>query len=217
MKKLFLSVILLVLTQQMGWAMTADKALQALKQGNDRFVSGKLVHYNYEQSRAQGVKGQHPASVILSCMDSRVPPNAVFNADIGSMFVIRNAGNVENNDVLASLEYATAVVKTPLVVVMGHSSCGAMAAACDKVELGHITQLTQSLASVVKQVEEKTGNHDCKDPVLVNDIAKANVAYQIKQIQVKSPIVADLVKAGKVKIIGAYYDLKTGKVLFLND
>ena len=160
-------------------AANATSALISLEKGNQLFSSGKSIKYDQLAELKKKIASQKPDAVILSCMDSRVPPEIVFNQKIGSMFAIRNAGNVENLDSLASLEYATKAVGTPLILVMGHTSCGAMQAACEKVKMGNITNLTANLQIPVKMAEHIHHNKNCKDPKLIDEIAKQNVYYQI--------------------------------------
>ena len=147
-------------------------------------------------------------------MDSRSIPEIAFDQGIGHIFTIRVAGNVINKDILGSMEYATKVVGTKLIVVLGHTSCGAVAAACEHVEMGNITGLLQQIQPAVKATTGGAGNSNCKSMDLINAIAKANVMNMVKQIPQQSPIIAELMKKGQVKVVGGIYDVGTGKVTF---
>lgn len=211
MLRYFLPIVL-GLSTALAVATHQDPIEQQLIKGNQRFSTNTATHYNSLAELAKWQKTQRPHAVILSCMDSRATPEVIFNQPLGSVFVIRNAGNVENPDVLASLEYATAVVKTPLIMVMGHSSCGAMKAACEDVNMGHITQLVKQLQPAVAAAKAQTHLSDCNNPRLVDEIARQNVLLQIQRIKEASPIIAKLVKSHQVKIVGGIFNLKTGVV-----
>jgi carbonic anhydrase len=158
----------------------------------------------------QSVKDdQHPHSVILSCLDSRVPPEIIFDQGFGNIFVARVAGNIEDDNILGSMEYATKVKGTKLVVVMGHNKCGAVKGAVDNAELGNLTQLVDQIKPAI------TGDKSNLDKML-DETSRKNVKLQIESILKNSEVIAGLVKEGKVKIVGAYYDLNTGKVEFIN-
>ena len=188
---------------------TPDDALNELKKGNTRFVDSKLENTDYKE-QVQSVKdGQHPHSVILSCLDSRVPPEIVFDQGFGNIFVARVAGNIEDNNILGSMEFATKIKGSKLIVVMGHNKCGAIEGAVDNAELGNLTQLVDQIKPAI------TGDKSNRDK-MVDESSRKNVKLQIESILKHSDVIAALVKEGKVKIVGAYYDLNTGKVEFLN-
>jgi carbonic anhydrase len=185
-----------------------DDALNELKNGNKRFADGKLENTDYKE-QVQSVKDdQHPHSIILSCIDSRVPPETIFDQGFGNIFVSRIAGNVEDVNVLGGMEYATKVKGSKLIVVLGHSKCGAVKGAVDNVELGNLTQLVKQIKPAI------TGNKSNPDKML-EETAKKNVKLQMESIIKHSDVIAGLVKDGKVKIVGAYYELNTGKVEFI--
>lgn len=185
---------------------------KTLKEGNQRFVAGKSMHHDNLATLSELHDHQHPGAITLSCSDSRVPPDIVFDQGLGDVFVVRNAGNVVSNQVLASIEYAAAVLHVPLLVVMGHTRCGAMAAACHHVKMGHVTELVVGLQPAVNKAIKSTGISDCDNPVLVDAIAKENVRMQIASVKAKSKIVNDLYEKGTLHIMGALFDLKTGRV-----
>jgi carbonic anhydrase len=186
-----------------------DDAMNELKNGNKRFLDGKLENTDYKEQIQATKDGQHPHSVILSCLDSRVPPEIVFDQGFGNIFVARVAGNIEDNNVLGSLEFATKVKGSKLVVVMGHSKCGAIEGAIDDAKLGNLTQLVDQIKPAV------TGDKSNRDK-LVDESSKNNVKLTIASILKHSEVIAALVKEGKVKIVGAYYDVTSGKVEFMN-
>jgi len=188
---------------------TPDEALAELKKGNQRFLEDKQINTDYKVQIEQTKTDQHPHSLILSCLDSRVPPEIIFDQGIGNIFVARVAGNIEDPNILGSMEFATKVVKAKLIVVMGHSRCGAVRGAIDDAHLGHLTQLVEQIKPAI--VEYKTDMD-----ATITATAKQNVAHTIDDILKQSHIINELVKEGKVKIVGAFYDITTGKVNFLN-
>ncbi|MDD2465306.1 MAG: carbonic anhydrase [Desulfobulbus sp.] len=191
--------------------LTGKDALQLLLEGNKRFISGKLEHPNHcEESRRGLVSGQDPIAVVLTCADSRVPPVDVFDQGLGDIFVVRVAGNIINDHILGSIEYAVAHLHTPLVMVMGHSSCGAVSAVAQGVKLhGHIASLTPSIDAALKKTKGLDGNW-------TNNAAKALAISTAKKIAESEPIVADLVEEGRVHVVATYYDLETGEVILLS-
>lgn len=187
---------------------TPDEALAELKAGNQRFFEGKLVNTNYKAEIEETKDGQHPHSIILSCIDSRVPPEIIFDQGIGHIFVARVAGNIIDPNELGSLEFATAAKHSKLIVVLGHSKCGAIEGAVNNVKLGNLTQLlTQIKPAIVGDSTNK--------PMMMEQTTKKNIALTIAKILKESPTINALVKEGKVKIVGAYDDITTGKVAFL--
>jgi carbonic anhydrase len=188
---------------------TSDDALNELKNGNKRFLEGKLENTDYKEQVQSTKDDQHPHSVILSCLDSRIPPEIIFDQGFGNIFVARVAGNVEDPNILGSLEFATKIKGSKLIVVMGHNKCGAIKGAVDNAELGNLTQLVDQIKPSI------TGDKSNPDKML-DETSKNNVKNTIDNILKHSEVIAGLVKEGKVKIIGAYYDLSTGKVEFMN-
>ena len=185
-----------------------EDALSELKAGNRRFLDGKLVNTDYKSQIEQTKDGQHPHTIILTCIDSRTPPEIVFDQGIGNIFVARVAGNIEDPNILGSMEYAVKVVGSKLIVVMGHNDCGAVKGAIDNVELGNLTQLVDQIKPAI--VGDTTNRYN-----MLNETSKNNVKMTIENILKSSSVVSDLVKENKVKIVGAYYDVTTGKVTFL--
>lgn len=191
---------------------TGSDALQRLLDGNKRFMSGKLEHPNHcEESRRGLVGGQDPLAVVLTCADSRVPPVDVFDQGLGDIFVVRVAGNIINDQILGSIEYAVAHLHTPLVMVMGHSSCGAVSAVAQGVKLdGHIASLTPSIDAALKKTKGLEGHW-------TNNAARMLASTTAKKIAESEPIIADLVQEGRVLVVATYYDLESGEVVLLSD
>lgn len=189
---------------------TGQEALQILLEGNGRFVTGKLEHPNHcEESRRGLVAGQEPIAVVLACADSRVPPVDVFDLGLGDLFILRVAGNIINDHILGSIEYAVAHLHTPLVMVLGHSSCGAVNAVAKGVKLeGHIASLTPSIDAALKKTKGLEG-HWTDNAAM--ELARATA----KKIADSEPIIADLVQEGKVLVVAAYYNLASGEVTVL--
>jgi carbonic anhydrase len=188
---------------------TPDDAVNELKNGNKRFTDGKLENTDYKEQVQATKEDQHPHSVILSCLDSRVPPEIVFDQGFGNIFVARVAGNIEDDNILGSLEFATKIKGSKLIVVLGHNKCGAVKGAVDNAELGNLTQLVNQIKPAI------TGDKSNPDKML-DETSRKNVKLTIENILKHSEVISGLVKEGKVKIVGAYYDLNTGKVEFMN-
>jgi carbonic anhydrase len=194
-------------------ALTADSVLQDLLDGNARFVENNANTVDTNALVEQTVGGQYPKAVVLSCIDSRVPVELVFDQTIGDIFVARVAGNFENVDILGSLEYSCKVAGSKLVFVLGHESCGAVKAACDHVELGNITALLDNIQPAVKLAESQvSGAHDSSNTEFVNKTIENNVQLTIDRIREKSPILKEMEANGEIKIVGGVYHLSNGKV-----
>ena len=187
---------------------TPDDALAEMKTGNQRFLSEKFINTDYKNQIENTKADQHPHTLILSCLDSRIPPEIIFDQGIGNIFVARVAGNVEDANILGSMEFATKVKGTKLIIVMGHNRCGAVKGAIDNAELGNLTQL-------VNQIKPAIVSDTINADRMLNESAKNNVKMTIDDILKSSTVISDLVKENKVKIVGAYYDLTTGQVTFL--
>ena len=200
-------------TKESQAKMDPVKALDMLIQGNQRFVDGTELKRDYKDQVKQTSSGQYPYAVILSCMDSRVPPETVFDQGIGDIFVIRVAGNVVDEDALGSLEYACKVVGVKLIVVLGHTSCGAVKGACDDVKMGNLTQLVAKIKPAVDRTQT-TGDRSSKNHEFVDEAADHNVSDQIDKIKQASTILSDMISKNQIGIVGGMYDVETGKVNF---
>jgi carbonic anhydrase len=189
--------------------LTPETAFEVLKEGNLRFIKNLKTQRNHLDLVAETSEGQYPFAVILSCIDSRVPAELVFDQGIGDVFSVRVAGNIVNEDILGSIEYGCAVAGSKILTVLGHTKCGAVTAACDNVELGNITALLNKIKPAITTVNAEKGK------VEVEDVAIENVLQSMKEIRAKSEILTDLEKEGKIKIVGAIYNVENGAVTFL--
>lgn len=197
--------------------LTSDSVLADLLEGNKRYTEGTLTEANIKNRMEAGTKGQYPKAYILSCVDSRVPVEQVFDQGIGDIFVGRVAGNVEDIAQLGSIEYASAVAGVKLVMVLGHESCGAVKGACDHVKLGNITELLAEITPAVEKVEGfEKDQRNSKNKEFVASVVEQNVRNTVADIRSRSQVLTDLEKEGKIKIIGALYSLQTGKVTVLD-
>jgi carbonic anhydrase len=205
-----------VMTQSVQKQMTADQALQLLKDGNARFVSGKVNQYDLPmQVKTTGKQGQFPFVSIVSCIDSRATPAQVFDLGVGDAFSARVAGNIVNEDILGSLEYGSKVAGAKLIVILGHTSCGAVKGACDNVALGNLTGLLAKIRPAVDATPDVHG-HDrsSHNYPFVDAVAEKNVHLTVQTLLDKSPVLRDMVAKNEVKVVGAMLDVKTGQVQF---
>lgn len=194
---------------------TPQVALQLLINGNERFVNGEALERNYEEQISGTAGGQWPYAVVLSCIDSRVPNSIIFDQGIGDIFDACVAGNFVNDDILGSMEYACAVAKTTLVVVLGHTGCGAVKGACDHVELGNITQMLDKIMPAVNATSTQAGEErNSKNTDFVNRVINKNVEMTMDNIRNRSAVLRDLENAGTINIVGGVYDVGSGKVHF---
>lgn len=209
-------VIVTTKTQEQQSALTPWAALQKLKNGNDRFVTSSMRQRDLGAQVASSKK-QFPFAVILSCMDSRGSAEFLFDQGIGDIFSERLAGNVVNTDVLAGMEFGTKLTGAKLIVVLGHTSCGAVKGACENAKLGNLTLLLEKIKPAVMKVNHEGKGKKCDSDKVINEIAKLNVLNAIEQIKKESPVVMALLKEGKVGIVGGMHDIATGKVTFFDD
>jgi carbonic anhydrase len=197
-------------------AMTPDKAVEKLKAGNQRFVEGASHNRDLNAQAQKTAAGQYPFAVVLSCLDSRSAPEIIFDQGVGDLFVARVAGNVINDDMLGSFEFATQVAGAKLIVVMGHSACGAVMGACDGVELGHLTGLLAKISPAVDATPVADGaERNSANAEFVEAVTIANAKMQAADILSRSSIIKAAVDAGEVKIVPAMHNLETGEVEFL--
>ncbi len=203
-----------VMTKELQAASTPEQVLEVLKNGNAKFVKGDLTFTDYPKQIMQTSQGQFPTAVVLSCLDSRVPVEKVFDLGVGDVFVARVAGNIINPDILASMEYGCKVVGSKIIVVLGHTECGAVKAAIDKVELGNITELLAKIKPAVDSSSSFEGEKTSKDKGYVNKVTDENVELAIVNIRKNSPILKEMEEKGEIDIVGAVYDVSTGAVTF---
>jgi carbonic anhydrase len=202
-------------TKEFLESLTPKLALDVLKEGNKRFVSNLKINRNLLQQLNETANGQHPFAVVLSCMDSRTSVELIFDQGLGEIFSVRVAGNVVNDDILGSMEYACKVVGSKLIVVLGHTKCGAIKGACDHVEMGHLTGLLEKIHPAIEatQNDEK----EFLNMSFAEKIAYANVHNSIEEILNRSRIINELFEEGKIGIVGGMYSVDNGSVQFIKE
>ena len=200
-------------TKERQTAITPAKALEELKNGNLRFRSNDQLDRNLMDQVSQTSGGQFPYAVVLSCIDSRVPAEHVFDLGIGDIFSIRVAGNLVNEDVLGSMEFACKAAGSKLIVVLGHSSCGAVKGACDHVELGNLTGLLNKINPAIEAIEEDQ-DRSSANAAFVQKVADKNVEIAMEQIKSKSPVLNEMLANGEIMMVGGMYSVENGEVTF---
>jgi len=203
------------LSKEQRDSMTPAQVIDELKKGNERFRTGKMAARNYLAEKRSSAAGQYPAAVVLGCVDSRVPAEIVFDTGIGDTFNARVAGNVVNDDMLGSMEFACAAAGAKAILVLGHTACGAVKGAIDDVVLGNLTGLLARIKPAIPATKFD-GEKSSKNASYVDAVARTNVTLGLAEIRRRSPILADLEKKGNIKITGAMYDLATGVVEFVS-
>ncbi len=203
-------------TKETQATMTPDKALQFLKEGNQRFQQNLKANRNLLEQVNDTAEGQFPFATILSCIDSRVSAELVFDQGLGDIFSIRIAGNFINQDILGSMEFACKLAGTKLLVVLGHTSCGAVKGACDHARLGHLTALINKIEPAVAAVKEPKDEalRNSKNLEFVDAVSEVNVKMAIDQIREQSKILSEMESDGEIAIVGAMYDISNGAVTF---
>jgi carbonic anhydrase len=194
---------------------TPQQELEALKEGNRRFITSEKMGHDFHYQINKTKEGQTPYGVVLSCLDSRVPVEIVFDQGIGDLFVARIAGNIENNDILGSMEFGTALSGAKLIVVLGHTKCGAIKGACNNVKLGHLTALLDKIQPSVQKVKSSTPNFNPSSYEHIDLVSEENVRQTVARIRSGSEVIRKLEAEKKIQIVGAMYDISTGKVSFM--
>ncbi|GAA4448901.1 carbonic anhydrase family protein [Rurimicrobium arvi] len=194
--------------------LTPEMALQILQEGNERFVNNLKANRNLLQQVNETSEGQFPFATILSCIDSRTSAELIFDQGLGDIFSIRIAGNILNEDILGSMEFATKVVGTKIIVVLGHTKCGAIVGACNHVEMGNLTTLLNKIQPAIFQETSIKEERNGKNEAFVKKVTDIHVNLTIERIRRESPIIAELEREGTIRIVGAMYDVETGKVTF---
>ena len=203
------------LTKEMQQTITPSKAIEILKSGNKRFIQNLKINRNLLQQANETILGQFPFATILSCIDSRTSAELIFDQGLGDIFSIRIAGNVLNEDILGSMEFACKIAGSKLVVVLGHTNCGAVKGACDHVEMGNLTGLLNKIQpAIAKETTEKVRNSS--NPHFVQKVTELNVQEVTTQLLEKSTILKDLYVAGDIGIVGGIHDISTGEVNFFD-
>jgi len=203
-----------VLTKEERDRLTPNDVIAALKHGNERFRTGTMIPRDYGHQRRSSARSQFPAAVALGCVDSRAPGEIIFDAGIGDMFNARIAGNIVDDDLLGSLEFACAVAGAKVVLLFGHTACGAIKGAIDDVEMGNLTGLLARIKPAISATTF-TGEKSSKNSMYVDAVARTNVQLGLEGIRRRSPILADLEKKGSIRIVGGMYDLASGEVELL--
>lgn len=193
-------------------------AVKMLEEGNERFIKNEAINRNLHQQVKETSTGQYPFAAVVSCIDSRIPTEVIFDQGIGDIFNARIAGNFVNEDILGSLEFACKLAGSKVVVVMGHTSCGAVKGACDHAKLGNLTQMLDKIMPAVNAVTTKPDEERNSSNIdFVNRVSTKNVALTIENIKAKSPVLNELFEKGEIDIVGAMYDVKNGTVHFMTD
>ncbi|MFG4002177.1 carbonic anhydrase family protein [Flavobacterium aquidurense] len=195
-------------------SLTPTSALDILKAGNERFVNNLKANRNLLQQVNETSGGQFPFATILSCIDSRTSAELIFDQGLGDVFSIRIAGNILNEDILGSMEYATKIVGTRVLVILGHTNCGAITGACNHIEMGNLTTLLNKIKPAIVNETATKENRDGSNANFVKNVTEINVHLTIERVRKESPIIAELEQKEQIKIVGALYDVETGKVKF---
>jgi carbonic anhydrase len=203
------------LTKAQRDKMTPEQIIEIMKHGNERFRRGERKDRNYLREQKASATGQYPAAVLLSCIDSRAPAEVIMDLGIGDAFNCRVAGNIENEDILGSMEFACKLAGAKVVLVMGHTACGAIKGAIDNAQLGNLTGLLAKIGPAV-QATEYTGERSASNYAFVDAVARKNVEMTVADIRKDSPVLAELEAKGAIKITGAMYNLETGVVDFFS-
>jgi carbonic anhydrase len=205
------------LNKEMQEKITPQQALEILKEGNKRFVDNLKLHRNLLEQVNETSDGQHPFAVILSCIDSRTSAELIFDQGLGDVFSVRIAGNIINEDILGSMEFACKVAGARFILVLGHTKCGAIKGACDHVEMGHLSTLLSKIKPAVNDETATKENRSSGNATFVENVAKINVERNVQEILNRSNILREMVNEGKVGIAGAMYDVSSGRVEFYED
>ena len=204
-----------VLTKEERDKLTPDEVIDMLKDGNGRFVSNTLTSRDHSKQVREAAQGQYPKAFILSCLDSRIPVEDVFDRGIGDIFVARVAGNFVNTDILGSMEFGCKVAGAKLILVLGHEHCGAVKGAIDNVELGNLTSLLKNIRPAVEHITDYKGDKSSENEEFVHMVAEMNVRLNIAGIREKSPILNEMESKGEIKIVGGLYRMNSGTVTFI--
>jgi carbonic anhydrase len=206
-----------VQTKKTQSAITPGKALELLLNGNDRFVNGNMIKRDHAASVRQTSGGQFPYAAIVSCIDSRTPIELTFDQGIGDIFNVRIAGNIVNEDIVGSLEFAASVAGAKLIAIIGHTECGAVKGACDNVRLGNLTGLLMKIAPAVDSVPPSIVPRNSENKAFVNDAIKRNVLLALSEIKRKSPLLKKMIDEHTIGIVGGIYDVSNGKAVIFTE
>jgi carbonic anhydrase len=203
-------------TKESQAAVTPEMALRLLKDGNKRFLDKATISRSYDKQIELTTSGQYPFAAVVSCIDSRIPTEIVFDQGIGDIFNARIAGNFVNQDILGSLEFACKLAGSKLIVIMGHTACGAVKGACDHAELGNLTAMLENIKPALNEVKTGEGVDRSSNNIdFVNEVAVQNVHLTIARLKNDSSVLNGMIQNGEIKIVGAMYDVSSGKVSFI--
>lgn len=205
------------LTKELQSAIAPAKALELLRDGNKRFVSNLKINRNLLQQANETSDGQHPFAVILSCIDSRTSAELIFDQGLGDVFSVRIAGNILNEDILGSMEFGCKVAGSKIIVVLGHTKCGAVKGACDHVEMGNLTALLTKIRPAVDDETTVKENRNSSNSEFVEKVSAINVKRTVTAIMERSPILKEMIENGEIGIVGGCHDITTGEVEFFED
>ena len=205
------------LTREIQETITPSMAIDLLKEGNKRFVNNLKINRNLLQQANETSDGQHPFAVILSCIDSRTSAELIFDQGLGDIFSVRIAGNIINEDILGSMEFACKVAGSKIIVVLGHTKCGAVKGACDHVEMGNLTALLSKIQPAVYDEKTVTDNRNSGNSDFVEKVASINVKRTVQAIMERSPILKEMIEKAELGIVGGTHDITTGEVEFYSD
>ncbi len=205
------------LTKEIQSAITPSMALTLLNEGNKRFLNNLKVNRNLLQQANETSDGQHPFAIILSCIDSRTSAELIFDQGLGDIFSVRIAGNIINEDILGSMEFACKVAGSKIIVVLGHTKCGAVKGACDHIEMGNLTALLTKIRPAVDEETLTKENRNSNNSVFVENVSTINVKRTVKSIMQRSTILKEMIESGQIGIVGGTHDISTGEVTFYPD
>ena len=205
------------LTKEFRDSITPLDGIQLLKKGNERFVNNLKMNRNLLQQVNETSDGQHPFAVILSCIDSRTSAELIFDQGLGDVFSVRIAGNIQNADILGSMEFSCKVAGAKVAVVLGHTKCGAVKGACDQVKMGNLTTLLEKLKPAIDSETSVTSDRNANNAEFVEKVASLNVRITKKQILKHSPILKEMIEKGEIALVSGMYDVETGLVDFYDD
>ena len=205
------------LNKELQASISPRQALEILKKGNNRFVNNLKAHRDLLEQVNDTRDGQWPFATILSCIDSRTSAELIFDQGLGDVFSVRIAGNIVNTDILGSMEFACKVAGSKLIVVLGHSKCGAVKGACDHVEMGNLTELLSKIQPAVYEEKATQDNRNASNPLFVENVAEINVKRNVKNSIERSFILEQMIEKGEIGIVGAMHNIETGEVIFYED
>ena len=205
------------LNKELQSSISPRKALEILKEGNNRFINNLKAHRNLLEQVNETRDGQWPFATILSCIDSRTSAELIFDQGLGDVFSVRIAGNIVNTDILGSMEFACKVAGSKLIVVLGHTKCGAVKGACDHVEMGNLTELLSKIQPAVYQEKTTTEDRSSKNATFVENVSEINVKRNVKNIIERSFVLEQMIENGEIGIVGAMHNIETGEVSFYDE